>query len=238
MSRDGKGVTWYPSPYPKVSSFIDLQGEQYGRLTVISFAGRSASRHKPVWLCRCECGNLTHVVGETMRSQNHPVVSCGCWRREKCLEKTRTHGASKTREYRIWLSMKERCDKPSNDHYHRYGGRGITVCERWRANVESFLADMGPRPSRAHSVERLDNDGNYEPGNCVWATNTVQSRNRSNNRYVTFQGRRMAASEAAEIVGIKPLTLLARLRMGWPEHEAITVPVEKQRGPKRRVQRV
>jgi len=124
--------------------------------------------------------------------------------------------------------MRERCANPRSRSYADYGGRGIGVCERW-AKFENFLADMGERPSRAHSLDRFPNaDGNYEPGNCRWATPTKQARNRRNNKVLAFGGKSMCIAEWAEVVGINRLTLQRRLRLGWSIESTLTTPLAKQ----------
>jgi hypothetical protein len=126
--------------------------------------------------------------------------------------------------------MRERCFDPSVRQYPNYGGRGIVVCDRWRYSFENFKADMGQPPTREHSVDRIDNDGNYEPGNVRWATREEQMRNRSTAHHVEAFGERLTAAEWSERKGIPYATLLARLAKGWPTEEALTRPVRKTRG--------
>lgn len=135
---------------------------------------------------------------------------------------------TETREYRAWINMRSRCKTPSANGYHRYGGRGITVCERWDNSFEAFIEDMGPRPSPKHSVDRIDVNGNYEPGNCRWATKQEQARNLTNNRIVTINGRRMTLAEAVEGAAVIYNTVLYRLRRGWKIEDALYRP--QQRG--------
>jgi hypothetical protein len=117
--------------------------------------------------------------------------------------------------------MKSRCLNPKSQQYHNYGGRGIKVCEQWLDSFESFLADMGPRPSSMHSIDRIDNDGNYEPGNCRWATMREQSSNRRATRIVTFAGKKMTVHELSELCGVPLPRLKTRLGRGWPVERAI-----------------
>jgi len=136
------------------------------------------------------------------------------------------HGGRHTPEYAAWTRMKRRCYNPKQDHYDRYGGRGIAVCARWLNSFENFLADMGPRPSPKHSIERKDNDRDYEPANCVWATLTEQTRNRCTNKLLTYKGRTQCLAAWAEEIGIGRSTLDRRIRhYKWPIERALTTPV-------------
>lgn len=164
-----------------MGAWIDLRGKQFGRLTVLGMAPRTHGRAR--WDCICECGTRTVVTGDVL--QQGRSMSCGCLRREMNCAKFRVHGAAGTPEYRAWSGMKARCHNPNNPDYHRYGDRGIRVCDRWIESFERFLADMGPRPSSEHSLDRFpNNDGNYEPDNCRWATAQEQAFNRRPRRKV------------------------------------------------------
>lgn len=127
-----------------------------------------------------------------------------------------------------WYSMHTRCYSPGFIGYESYGEKGITVCQRWH-DYDNFVADMGPRPSRDHSIDRIDNDGNYEPDNCRWATMTEQARNRSHNNYVTAFGKTQCITAWAAEVGLRPCVIGARLRLGWSPVKALTTPVRKWR---------
>lgn len=154
---------------------VDLTGRKFGRLRVIARKHKTPLGHY-FWECECDCGAIVVKRGASLQSGN--TLSCGCLRKEKTGAKNRSHEQSGTLVYRVWRSMKYRCSNPRAKDYPDYGGRGIKVCERWLNSFENFLADLGPRPTPQHSIERLDNDGNYEPGNCVWATKQEQNRNR------------------------------------------------------------
>lgn len=131
-------------------------------------------------------------------------------------------------EYSAWKNMRRRCANKMNKSFSRYGGRGISVCKRWNV-FANFLIDMGPRPSPAHSIERKNNNGNYCKENCVWATAKEQSRNRSTNRFVVFNGQEMVLAEAAEKAGLHHSLFFGRLRLGWSEEKALSTPVKRHR---------
>lgn len=140
-----------------------------------------------------------------------------------------THGESvkgkESVEYRAWSRMKDRCTNEQRDSHHRYGGRGIAVCARWTSSFQSFLADMGRRPGPGYSLDRIDNDGNYEPGNVRWATRREQSMNYSRNRRVTVDGRTLTVSEWSAETGLNETTIASRLDRGWLAECAVGTPV-------------
>lgn len=147
--------------------------------------------------------------------------------------KARTHGMTHSRVFEIWMGIHKRCSNPAYKSFNRYGGRGITVCDRWRT-FDAFLADMGEPPSDKHTIERIDNDGHYEPGNCSWVTLTQQARNRSNNHVISFNGETRTLIEWEEITGIPQSLIRARLgRLGWSAERALTTPRNRNLGPKR-----
>lgn len=137
------------------------------------------------------------------------------------------HGLSHLPEYYVWKAMIDRCYNPKNKTYHRYGGRGITVCDRWRHSFENFLADMGRRPSNAYSLNRIDNDGNYEKINCEWATCTAQQNNRQNNHRLTWRDETLTVAQWSRRTGFSPQMIDRRLKTGLSVEEALTRPIQR-----------
>jgi hypothetical protein len=185
----------------------NLTGQRFGKLSVIKRDGVSKAGG-PRWLCRCDCGVEKHVVTGNLKCGR--TVSCGCVQRTGNRAKLLRHGMSKTRTYKIWLGMKRRCYNKSNHAYERYGGRGITVCERWHT-FENFLADMGEATGTL-SIERINNDGNYCPDNCRWIEKREQSLNQRRTIYVWLGGERMTLSAASGRLGVSYFALYDRLR--------------------------
>lgn len=159
---------------------IDITGQKFGRLTAIKLDSADPGQVSR-WLFKCECGNERVIRIDSVTTGN--AQSCGCYKKECAIangQKTpkKTHGLYKSREYRAWVALINRCENPRNADYSKYGGRGISVCARWRHNFTDFYTDMGQRPSANHSIDRIDVNGNYEPSNCRWATKSEQQKNK------------------------------------------------------------
>jgi len=197
---------------------MTIIGLVFGRLTVEGLDRRAG---RIVAVCKCECG--AEKIASVHDIRTGKTKSCGCLRREVTARRSTRHGqarvSGRTPAYRIWKAMKRRCFSMSDGSYANYGGRGITVCERW-LSFESFALDMGEPPPGA-TIDRIDNDGIYEPGNCRWASRKQQNRNTRKNSVVECDGYRACISEWAEITGVKPGTIWARLRAGWPVEKSL-----------------
>lgn len=218
-------------PLPKHKGFKDHTGKKFGRLTVLCFIGRKthpSGLRNILWGCRCDCGNLTQVYANGIGSKH--TQSCGCLHRERATAASTTHGATRKgteqQEYSIWLDMRRRCHNPKNKSYRYYGARGISVCPEWRKSFESFIGDIGSRPSPEHTLEREDNNKGYSPENCRWATRVEQAQNRRSNRVLTLNGESHYLSEWARLKGLTVQTLHNRLRRGWSTEKALTEPVK------------
>jgi hypothetical protein len=152
----------------------------------------------------------------------------------ECNTTNRVHGdAGRIPEYGIWQAMIQRCTNPNSENWPRYGGRGISVCRSWQADFRSFLMDMGKRPNVDFSLDRVENNGNYEPANCRWAPIKVQARNTRTNRFLVINGERRTVAEWSELSGIKANTIVTRLRLGWSEAKAVNEPCKEQCRTKR-----
>lgn len=196
----------------------DLTNQIFFKLTVIKKdSSPRGGKKREYWICKCECGKEKSIIGSSLRSGN--TKSCGCWK------PLLTHGKSKSFEYHCWQNLKDRCFNKNNSNYHCYGQRGIGVHHQWLESFENFYDYIGPAPFKKHSLGRINNDGNYEPGNVRWETSKQQGRNKSTNKFIEYNGERKCLSEWAEIIGVSRATLWARLSdYGWTIEQALTIP--------------
>lgn len=201
----------------------DLNGRTFTRLTVITPIERNANKQL-VYKCQCQCGNLRYVFPHSLVSGN--TKSCGCLKRDTIRAAQRTHGLSKTPTYIAWAAMHSRCTCPTNAKFADYGGRGITICDRWLNSFANFLTDMGEKPSPKHTVDRQDNSLGYTPENCIWATRKEQANNKRNNHLLTFQERSQTMAQWCSELGLSYTVVRSRLnRLGWSVEKALTIPV-------------
>ncbi len=166
-----------------------------------------------MWECVCVCGKIHITYGNSLKAGR--IKSCGCHR-------NKTHGLTKTPEHRIWCGIKDRCNNETNKAYRYYGGRGIFISQEWNNSFEQFLLDMGKKPSPNHSIERIDNDGNYCKENCKWATRKEQERNKRSNVFIETKWGKITLAEAAERTGIRPEIVYARRNRGWGMDRLLT----------------
>lgn len=204
-----------------MGSFIDRTGHRFGRLTVLERA-ENKGKHT-CWLCLCDCGKTTVVFATALKAGL--TVSCGCYNIEKIRDRSQTHGMTKTRLYREYSSMKRRCTNANSSDYLNYGGRGITVCEEW---MTSFMAFQKWALSNGYrddlTLDRIEVNGNYEPGNCRWITNDEQANNKRCSRLLTHKGMTLTVAQWSKITGISRYTLYGRLNAGWSAEKALTTP--------------
>jgi hypothetical protein len=198
-------------------------GDRFSRWTVVSESDRPGSKS---YNCVCDCGSERIVRKEKLL--NGSSRSCGCLRNEELTTHGLTANAIRkdSSEYWIWNSMIQRCHNPRNVQYPEYGGRGILVCDEWRT-FENFYRDMGPRPSKGHSIDRIDNDAGYSPSNCRWATRQEQNLNKRDSRRLTANGVTKCLQEWARDLGCSHATILHRIKAGWTEEEAVTKQARK-----------
>lgn len=200
-----------PTKHPY--NFKDLTGQKFGQLTALRFHSRVNGRS--LWQCICDCGNEAIVPAPNMhRGHTKTCGRCG-YHKARTVKAGTTHGMTDSREYEAWCTAKKRCFNPNCARYKNYGARGITMCPEWIDSFETFYRDMGPRPPGT-SLDRIDNDGNYEKNNCHWADRKTQMRNRQNAVRITHNGETLPLKELAERSGIKYATLWARYKHGRP----------------------
>lgn len=208
----------------------DLTGQKFGRLTVIEQHGfTKRNKHgvrSALWLCKCDCGNTCEVSSANLRRTN----SCGCLAKEHLIKMSKgniTHGMTGTHLYRCYRQMLDRCYRSNNDHYHMYGGRGITVCEEWRSGFEAFR-DWAFKNGYQEklSLDRIDVNGNYAPDNCRWISLEDQCHNKRQSRMYEFNGKVQDIAQWANEYGLKYATLAGRLDRGWDIETALTKPID------------
>lgn len=197
---------------------MDISGKTYGRLKVLQRVGLSGNRQIK-WKCLCVCGTEKVVRADSLK--NGHTTSCGGYNKEQVSKSQTKHGLHGTSEYAIWNTMVQRCTNNNAENYHNYGGRGICVCDEWKKSFETFFKDMGPRPSLKHSIDRINNDGNYEPGNCQWSTKHAQDRNKRTNVWIEYNGKRYVKADLCKELNLNPNKFEHQLRLGKTVDEAV-----------------
>jgi len=198
---------------------IDITGERYGRLVAIEYVGRNEKNNSiSLWKYKCDCGNEVVLPMSAVRSGN--TKSCGCYKRDKSIK----HNMTGTKLYRVWKGMRDRCNKENSCNYFRYGARGIRVCEEWQGdngfqNFYDWSMENGYK--NGLWIDRIDNNGNYEPSNCKWSTPKEQGNNRRVTVYYTIDGVSKTASQWSEISGVRPSVIRSRIYRGWDVKKAV-----------------
>lgn len=223
--------------------YKDLTGQKFGRLLVVKQIGRDSNQNV-VWECLCDCGNVTSAITTVLKRGTKR--SCGCLMRESAkiqLEKNAkriTHGGYKERLYTIYAAMIRRCENPHDNRYDKYGGRGIKVCDEWRNDYSafrSFALENGYDPEGKYgqtTIDRIDVNGNYCPENCRFVSQTVQQNNKSNNTWMTYNGKTLTMAQWAKELGISVNTIMSRINYGWSTERILSEPVHNN-GRKKRV---
>ena len=204
----------------------DLTDKRFGRLLVLKFEG-NGKHGESLWECQCDCGNIKIVSAGHLT--NGDTRSCGCLYRETRHTFGKTHGESKNRLYKIWVGIKIRCHDEQNGSYHKYGKRGIEVCEEWRNSYEAFRDwALSNGYTDKLTLDRKDNNGNYCPDNCRWATQKEQQNNRRNNHLLTYNDETLTISQWNDRLGFTRGTISQRLnKLGWSVEKALTTPIRK-----------
>lgn len=201
----------------------DMTGQKFGKLRVLARA-RPDHRSGARWACVCDCGGFKIVYGPNLRQGD--TTSCGCVHKAQLAARNFIHGAAvradTKSEFRIWCDMQKRCYCKTSSGYQNYGGRGIDVCRRWQKSFEDFYRDMGPRPSKRHSIERVENNLGYSPENCIWATPETQANNNRRSVRVTFRGQTKLLKVWCELLGLNRAKVRQRLYKGWSPEAALT----------------
>lgn len=194
---------------------LNLLNKRFGKLVVLEECNKRDNFGNKVYKCLCDCGNITYVRGNSLRTGNNR--SCGCLRGSN-------HGKTHTRLYYVWCSIKQRCYNPNNNRYDDWGGRGVTMCEEWRKDFQAFYNwAINNGYDDNLTIDRIDNNKNYEPDNCRWVDRKTQNRNKRNNRNITIDNETHCLKEWCEILNLKYNTISMRLRRGWDVKRALEV---------------
>ena len=215
----------------------EMIGQRFGRLIVIKKSENKSKDRRLLWTCKCECGTIRDFSGKLLRLGK--TKSCGCLAKEICCHNSKKHGECQTRLYRVWASVKRRCDNPKTNSFSNYGGRGIKVCDEWLNNFTNFrdwAIKNGYNKDAKYgqcTLDRINPNGDYEPSNCRWINFKEQCRNKRNNRKLEYNGKLYCCSELAEMANLRNDTFFVRLKYGWDINKIMTTPVKEN---KRRTQ--
>ena len=204
---------------------LNLKNQTFGRLIVTDFAYSKDGRS--YWKCKCKCGNEKIIIGKDLR--NGHINSCGCLRIESSRKRMTTHGATYTRLYNIWTSMKQRCETSKQEKFIRdYQNRGIKVCKEWHdfSVFQKWALENGYKENL--SIDRIDNNKGYFPENCRWVDNLIQANNKRNNHFLTYNNKTQSIEQWARELGIKGSTIHERLRRGWSVDKTLTTKIYKR----------
>lgn len=206
-----------------MSRLIDLTGQPFGRLTVLERAENKNGR--VYWKCECACGNITNIQADRLVAGT--TQSCGCLNKERVKQSNSTHGMSNTPEFHTWEGIIKRCTNPKAIGFKRYAGRGITICDEWRHDFMAFYNHVGKKPTSKHTIERINNNLGYKPGNIKWATRQEQANNTRRNHNITLHSWTMNVTQWAKFIGVKQGTISERINhYNWPPAKAIFQPVK------------
>lgn len=207
-----------------MSNYIDITGQRFGRLIALEYVGKTK------WKCICDCGAVKEVRAYDLKAGN--TLSCGCYHKDIFRGKpayNRTHNMKETAEFNIWSMMKNRCTNPNCNRHQFYKDKGIKVCDRWLGpdGFIHFIEDMGMRPGPNYSIDRIDNEGDYCPENCRWATDKEQANNHSNNIIIEYNGRKQTLALWCDELGLPYGTIWMRFRRGWSAKRAFEQPLRR-----------
>jgi hypothetical protein len=215
-----------------MGKLIDLTGRRFGRLLVVRLATpeERANRKDVYWLCKCDCGNEKIISGHSLK--RGLILSCSCLQKEITSKRTKTHGESRTKFYKLWNGIIDRCENPTSSSYHNYGAKGITVCTEWHKyeNFKEWALANGYKEGL--SIDRIDNNKGYYPENCRWVTFQEQQNNKKDNHYITYNNKTMSLGDWARELKCERATIYARLQRGWTEEEAVSTPIGHRRKKK------
>lgn len=204
--------------------YLDLTNKKFNRLTALERVSNQGQ--KVMWKCKCDCGNIAYVSASNLTCNR--TKSCGCLKDEKLIQRSTTHNQRHTKLYEVWKSIKQRCFNPNNISYKNYGARGITICDDWKNNFQSFFNwSMQNGYTTNLSIDRIDNNGNYCPENCRWTDRHTQSNNTRSNRYITYNNQTKTLADWVKTTNLSYGCVFSRIQKGWSIDKALNTPSRK-----------